>query len=240
MNREQETARLIRDVRPRLEASPAACGCAICPPRGARMPEREMERSLSALLDIGMPLALYQLPQVTENEMSPALVQRLAARYPHFVLFKDTSGGDGVARAELDLGGLFLVRGAEGGYAEHLKANGGSYNGLLLSSANYLGAALHAIVDLSEAGRGSEAEELSRRLTSLVEEVLGLVESIPEGNVFANSAKALDHHFAYGPDAEAAPAPRLHTGASLPRESLRAAGEALRRHGFLPERGYLA
>ena len=52
-------------------------------------------------------------------------VAALAGEFPNFILFKDTSGADRVAQSGLDLGGVFMVRGAEvGGYSrcerEHL------------------------------------------------------------------------------------------------------------------------
>ena len=61
--------------------------------------------------------SVCQLPQVTGNEMSPAIVAALAARFSNFYLFKDTGGNDRVAESGLELDGVFLVRGAEGDYA---------------------------------------------------------------------------------------------------------------------------
>ncbi len=141
----------------------ALCGFAACPPRGDDLTQEEIGSALGELLSLGAPLALYQLPQVTENEMSPDLVASLARRFPNFVLFKDTSGADRVTVAQaagLDLEGVFLVRGAEGGYAAHLRPNGGGYDGLLLSTANSFGAQLSSIIDLSldgRSGRGRRA-----------------------------------------------------------------------------------
>jgi len=131
------------------------------------------------------------------------------------------------------------VRGAEGGYAEHLLPNGGGYDGLLLSTANSFGAQLSLIVELSDAGRRAEAGALSSRLSALVVELFGIVGSLQAGNPFANAAKAVDHFFAYGPRALAAPPPRLHAGSALPREVLAATWDALRRYDLLPVRGYL-
>lgn len=220
----------------------ALCGFAVCPPRGVDLTQEEIGRALGELLSLGAPLALYQLPQVTENEMSPGLVASLARRFPNFVLFKDTSGADRVTAAQgtgLDLEGLFLVRGAEGEYAAHLRPNGGGYDGLLLSTANSFGAQLSSIIELSEAGRRVEADELSSRLSDLVAELFALVGSLPDGNPFANAAKAADHFFAFGPRALAAPPPRLHAGSVLPREILAATWDALRRYDLLPVWGYL-
>lgn len=237
-----EAAASIRETSSRLAGKPlgrSAFGYAVCPPRGADLSQSDLEDALSGLLSHGLPMALYQLPQITENEMSPELVADLAERFPNFILFKDTSGRDSVTTAGLDLGDVFLVRGAEGDYARHLKANGGTYDGLLLSTANSFGAQLWSILELSRAGRGAEAARLSARLSSLVAAVFKLVETVPVGNAFTNAGKAVDHFFAYGPKGLEAPAPRLHAGIHLPVEVLEDTRDVLLRHELMPKRGYL-
>jgi len=235
-----EAARVVRETSARLGDAP--CGFAVCPPKGSDLTQQAIGRALENLLALAAPLALYQLPQVTENEMSSGLVASLAHRFPNFILLKDTSGVDRVAAAQaagLDLEGVFMVRGAEGEYAAHLRPNGGGYDGLLLSTANSFGAELSEIIELSLAGRRAEAEQISSRLSALVVELFTVVESIPDGNPFANAAKAADHFFAFGPQALAAPPPRLHAGSVLPREVLSATYDALRRYDLLPGCGYL-
>ena len=86
-------------------------GFTVCPPHGADLPQADMLSALSSVLDRGLPTALYQLPQVTQNEMSPETLQRLALDYPNFYLFKDTSGRDQVLTAGLDYAGVRFVRG---------------------------------------------------------------------------------------------------------------------------------
>ena len=73
----------IEATRSRLSDSQAEvlCGFAVCPPRGRGLSQQEIGDALSRLLSSGEPLALYQLPQITENEMSPALVAGLARRF---------------------------------------------------------------------------------------------------------------------------------------------------------------
>jgi hypothetical protein len=215
------------------------CGFAVCAPRGSDLTQDQIGAALVDLLSLGEPLALYQLPQITQNEMSPGLVAALAARFPGFVWFKDTSGRDAVTDAGVDVGGVFLVRGAEGDYARALKTEGGAYDGLLLSTANSFGGELAAIVELSAAGRHAEAHRLSDRLASLVAEVFGIVAGVTAGNAFANAGKAVDHFYAHGPDALGAPAPRLHAGSLLPPDVLEATRDALARHDLLPRQGYL-
>ena len=67
----------------------------------------------------------------------------------------------------------------------------------------------------------------------MVKDVFAFVAGLPDGNVFANANKAMDHFFARGPNAASV------TPARLPVEVIRQAGAALERHSFLPPRGYL-
>ena len=75
------------------------CGFTVCPPKGEHLSQGEIRDALSQILDLGLPVALYQLPQVTQNEMSPDTVVELAERFPNFCLFKDSSGTDAIAQA---------------------------------------------------------------------------------------------------------------------------------------------
>jgi hypothetical protein len=215
------------------------CGFTVCPPAGKDLSQAAIRDSLVPMLEQQAPISLYQLPQVTENEMSAELVTELAERFSNFYLFKDTSGHDRVALSHAALGGVFLVRGAEGDYIRWLAAAGGPYAGFLLSTANSLALPLHQLIELLENGRRAEAENLSERLTSLVTESFRLVATVGAGNPFANANKAMDHFFAYGPHALAVPPPRLHAGSRLPMDVIRGTGEALRSHGFMPDKGYL-
>lgn len=219
--------------------SRSVCGFAICPPRGAELNQAAIQAELTRAFEIGLPLALYQLPQVTLNEMSPELLTSLAQRYPHFLLFKDTSGTDKVALSGQDLAGVFMVRGMEGDYHRWLKTAGGPYNGFLLSAANSFAPQLDQMIELTEQGRQSEAQSLSDRIAAVVSGTFDLVRSVPDGNVFSNGGKAIDHFHAHGPRAELQASPRLYSGQSLPVELIRKCGELLTRHGLMPKQGYL-
>jgi dihydrodipicolinate synthase/N-acetylneuraminate lyase len=215
------------------------CGFTVCPPKGRDLSQAHIERELAGVLELGLPTSLYQLPQVTQNEMAPETVAALADRFPNFILFKDTSGADRVAAAGLDLGGVFLVRGAERDYAQWPKSGSGPYDGFLLSTANGLAAPLARVIDLLQAGHAAEAGELSARLTTVVDEVFALAAPLPFGNAFANANKAIDHCCAHGPGAVAVIPPRTHAGPRLPESLIHATAGALGRCGFLPESGYL-
>src|SRR4030095_7507490 len=78
----------------RALAKARVCGFTHCGPRGQGTAEEETRRALRCVLDAGLPTAIYQLPQVTQNEMSVESVAGLAKQYENFMLFKDTSGED--------------------------------------------------------------------------------------------------------------------------------------------------
>ncbi len=215
------------------------CGFTVCPPRGAQLTQERIQADLETVLALNLPTAIYQLPQITANEMSPALIARLAEYYPNFFLLKDSSGSDRVALADSNQSGIFLVRGAEGHYSEWLQESGGPYHGLLLSTANCFSAQLRAIVTLLENGRIKEAKNLSDRLTQVVDLVFKLVSNLPQGNPFTNANKALDHFLAYGSEADRFPPPMLYSGIRLPEKVIREVGEIFKNSQLMPKTGYL-
>jgi len=220
-------------------AKSRVAGFTVCPPRGKDLTQQQIGAALESILETGMPVSLYQLPQVTENTLSAELVAKLAERFPHFHLFKDTSGADAVALAGQDPRGVFMVRGAEGDYLRWLKKAGGPYDGFLLSTANCFARELHRIVSATGSDRAGEMAELSQRLTAAVREAFAAVRDVPKGNPFANANKAMDHCFAHGPGAATVIPPRLHAGIRLPLEVVRDIGQILVRYDLMPDRGYL-
>jgi dihydrodipicolinate synthase/N-acetylneuraminate lyase len=172
--------------------------------------------------------------------MSPALVSDLAHRYPNFYLFKDTSGEDRVATSGVDTADVFMVRGAEGHYAGHLRESGGLYDGFLLSTANCFAPELARIIKLLETGKHDEAAELSGRVWNVVEAVFATVSDLSFGNPFANANKAIDHVLAWHPYTADHPTPVTHSGNRLPEVAVHTARHTLEEQHLLPERGYLA
>lgn len=215
------------------------CGFTVTPPKGADLDQSIIHGELEGILELGYPTALYQLPQITGNEMSPETVSDLAARYENFYLFKDTSGKDRVAISGVSTADVFMVRGAEGGYAKHLKPAGGLYDGFLLSTANSFAAELNDIVELVFAGRHEEAAALSARVETVVNGVFDAVSALPYGNPFANANKAIDHVRAYLPDHGTVPAPMTHSGNRIPRDAVELAERLLGEQDLLPGHGYL-
>jgi len=219
-------------------AKTRVCGFVICPPRGKDVSQNEMERWFEKVLEAGIPTALYQLPQVTQNEISAELVSNLAGRFSNFIMFKDSSEADRVVTSGKDLDGVFMVRGAEGNYAQWLKTAGGGYDGFLLSTANCFAKELRQMITDLENGQADCANEMSARLTGTVSAVFDLVSPFPDGNAFANANKAMDHFFAYGPKAATVPPPRVHAGSSLPTEMIVETGKILDSYGLMPSKGY--
>ena len=199
-----------------------------------------MERGLVPILETGAPVALYQLPQMTQNEIGPALACALAEQFPNFTLFKDSSGADRVILSGKNLGGVFTMRGAEGDYARWFRAAGGSYDGFLLSTANCFAPELSEMFRHASLGELDKAEVISKKITAIINEVFHLVSPVARGMIFANANKAIDHFFAYGPQAAESPGPRLHCGICLPKEIILQTGEVLDKHGVMPAKGYLA
>ncbi|WP_309714086.1 dihydrodipicolinate synthase family protein [Armatimonas sp.] len=224
-----------------LRTHPAVVGVTICPPKGSDLSQQALFDGLAQVLTRGWPTALYQLPQVTQNELAPETVAALVTEFANVILFKDTSGEDRVAQSGLDFGGVFLVRGAEkGGYAPWPRTNGGPYDGFLLSTANVFAPELSKMLQLLDSGERAAAEALSQKLETVVSAAFVLVAEFPHGNAFANANKVLDHCRAYGDDALAIEPPLLYSGARLPQAFITDGVALLRAHGLLAEKGYLA
>ncbi|MBA3588570.1 dihydrodipicolinate synthase family protein [Methylibium sp.] len=214
----------------------SVCGFTVCPPKGRELTQAQIHDALDRVLATGLPISLYQLPQITENEMSANTVEELARNHANFLLLKDTSGEDRVAAAGFRE--AFLVRGAEGGYARHLSLGGGAYDGLLLSTANCFGPQYAEMIEHLRQDR-TAAQAISDRIERVADEVFAAAAKLPYGNAFTNANKALDHFMAHGPQAREIAGPRLHSGHRLPDELIDPAGNALDRHGLMPARGYL-
>lgn len=215
------------------------CGITVTPPKGSELPQEVIREELSSLLSVGLPAALYQLPQITENRMSPETVSSLAAEYPNFYLFKDTSGEDHVALDGELPEDLFLVRGAEGDYYRRLEGAGGPYDGFLLSTANSFPAELSRIIEAVEWRDVEQAKQLSDRLSSVVGKAFSIVQRLPFGNPFANANKVVDHFMAHGGGWKKAACPMTHSGEVMPDVIVERTAELLQEYRLIPERGYL-
>lgn len=214
-------------------------GITVCPPSGAYLLQHEIGQALNEVLNFGLPTAIYQLPQITENEICTDLFLKLAEENPNFLLLKDTSGEDKIALEADGSHGVFLVRGAEGDYAKWLKESGGPYDGFLLSSCNCFSLYLQKMIQMLEVGESDLANEMSTKLTTIFYNVFQLVKDLPYGNPFTNTNKAIDFYMAFGWEAGQKRPPRLHAGELLPTTVLEKTGELLKARSLLPKNGYM-
>ncbi len=211
-------------------------GITVCPPKGRDLDQLRIAQSLRRVLAMNIPTALYQLPQVTENEMTPDTVADLANEFPNFYMFKDTSGKDRVALSGKDFGGVFLVRGSEqNGYARWTRRVGGPYDGFLLSTANVFAPELSRIIRMQMNGDAGAAAELSDRLERLVEKAFQIVANHPDGNPFTNANKLLLEVRRLGKHASKRLPPMLYSGNRLPPELLAAFVGLIDQHPWLDQ-----
>lgn len=202
-------------------AAPAVVGITVCAAKGADRTQSEIQTGLERVLKQNIPTALYQLPQVTQNEMTAETVSNLAARFPNFYMFKDTSGIDRVAESWANHQSVFMVRGSEkSGYAQWLRSVGGNYDGFLLSTANCFAQELTQTIQACESGNPSEAIRLSDEISRIVSASFEIVSDLTVGNAFTNANKAIDHLKLYGSHFREHPSPMLIGGTRLPMELL--------------------
>ncbi|MHA1204399.1 MAG: dihydrodipicolinate synthase family protein [Candidatus Heimdallarchaeaceae archaeon] len=214
-------------------------GFVICPKKGKELTQDEIKNDIIELLEKDYPFVLYQLPQVTENELTPELVEYLVKSYYNVYMLKDSSGADRIANSDRDYRSLVILRGAEGNYFEQLKVVGGRYDGFLLSTGNSFPKELYSLIDLINKGKNEQAQKLSERLTNAVNEVFKLAQTIPEGNAFTNSNKLIDHFNAYGEKWRDFSAPRLHSGKRIDDTLLEQTVKILIKYEFLKKEGYM-
>ena len=215
------------------------CGFTVCPPKGKNISQAEMLNDLSDILDLKLPIAIYQLPQVTENEMEPETVRILAEKYPNFYFFKDTSGTDAVIHSKVNLGGVFTVRGAEGDYDKWVYRGDGGYCGFLLGSANCFAKEIAQVLTYCKRSNYEEAKALSSRIARIVEAMMAKVSDLPSGNAFTNANKCIDHIRAFGADWNKVPMPMLHSGVRIPLPYVAHALECMKTNAIDTGKGYM-
>lgn len=203
-------------------------GFVICAPNGVRDPAAQ-EATLAEVLELGLPMAFYQLPQVTGVLVEPALVAALAERYPNLILGKDSGGGDELAKSRLLSRRLMLLRGAEGDPTAMLRGEGAVYDGLLLSTVNCFPAEYDALL----AGTGSFGA-----FGEVIAETFAAAGAAPVSNAFSDANRAMDHVLYHGKKTLERPAPLCIGGRPLPMELVALAYGAMERRGLVPETGY--
>jgi dihydrodipicolinate synthase/N-acetylneuraminate lyase len=204
------------------------CGFTVCPPAGRHQTQSDLKQALSRILQRELPVALYQLPQVTEIEIDPETVADLVEEFPNLVLFKDTSGHDRVAQSNVELRDLFLTRGAEGSYARWLRPAGGPYDGFLLSTANVFAPQLDRMIGYLRQGDPDRAKAEIAAVEQVVPQIFDLVRPLSVGNPFTNANKVIEQLLVHRPEADNDDTPpRLYGGGLVPREIMKQAHQCL-------------
>ena len=219
-----------------------ACGVVgftICAPKGKELSQETIGAELEKTLQLGLPTAIYQLPQVTENVIAPKTLSYMAGKYPNFYLFKDTSGADQAILSGLDFGKVFFVRGMEGDYYDWFAGDRARYPGFLLSSANCFASLLKEMLHAANAGDDALARELSDKVQGMIDAVFAYVADLAGGNAFANTNKCFEHCLAYGAQWDQFPMPMRHCGDVVPVQYIAFAAQTLKKIGFMREKGYL-
>jgi len=186
-----------------------------------------------------MPIALYEIPQITGNRIASETFQALIAAHEEIILFKDSSGEDRLAGEASMLDSPVMVRGFESAYAPSLRAGGGDYDGLLLASANVFGQELVAIVRATLSGKLDAAARHGVALEQRVAACFDAVGGVPVGNAFANAMRVLDHVMAHGNRVGEVQPPTLFDGTKIDPAVVDVVATVLDRSGLRPETGYL-
>lgn len=227
-----------RDNGPDAMKALHVCGFTVCAPRGRNLAECEIKEELERILTLGYPTVLYQLPQITLNEISPETVAELAMKYSNFYMFKDTSGKDQVKLSKKDFGNVFFVRGAEGDYEKWSYRSGGCYDGFLLSSANTFGRELRFVLEALQAGELNEAKRSAGMISEIIGKVFSDTAELEGGNVFANANKCIDHILAYGERWDESDTPMRHCGKRIPEKYIESTYAVMKKFGKIPDEGY--
>jgi len=216
-------------------------GIVVWPPVGTGVTQEEMVLHYRDICEgERLPVAMHQLPALTKNEITPATLARILAEHEGVIAFGDSSGDDEIARSP-DAGmGALLVRGAEGRYAESLRAYGGPYDGLVMGSANCLGGPVSEMMAALRTGQIEKAKSLGRSLSGLVRRLFEAGAGAPVGGVSSNVYRAVDHCLAYGRAYHEFPSPVLFDGSRLPERVLADVAAVLDDAGLVRETGYLA
>ncbi len=152
--------------------------------------------------------------------MSPETFLSLADEYANFIMFKDTSGEDRVARALADASGVSHGTRIGEGVTIALAARQptGNYDGFLLSTAT-TALQLSCSKSSSSARVGTRGGRSAVRSNSpLRRGCFRSCQSVYGRHPFTNANKAIDHLQRLGGDFRNFPTPMLISGASIPME----------------------
>ena len=193
-----------------------------CVPAGLEDKEAQL-REMGRVLDMGLPMAFYQLPLVTGVTVDPEVVKELADRYSNLIVAKDSGGKDEMAKSGLLKDRLMLLRGAEGDQTDMITGSGAIYDGLLLSTVNCFAREhselMQGIRDCS--GYGDVISDVFAAVTK------------PVSNPFSDAVRAICYAKEYGEEALETKI-YCYNGETLPAELVTEATASLRRNQQIP------
>lgn len=169
-------------------------GLTLCAPIGDSITQKEIIDHFENILNnTSLPISIYQLPQIVKCKIKPETLKTLKNNFNKRIkIFKDTSGEDEVINSRMNFEDIIFLRGAEESYFNYLKPNG-KYDGFLLSSANPFGKLLRQIIDKIKENKLSEAEELSKTLSKVINTSFTEGQKLSFGNPFSNVNRGFVH-----------------------------------------------
>lgn len=199
----------------------------ICVPQGISDPVMQ-EKELSRILDLGVKMAFYQLPQMTGVTVSAETLKKLTDKYPNLIFGKDSGDDDALIESGIFKQRLMLFQGAEGDPTKYVMGEEPVYDALMLATVNCFPAIYADIL----AGKGGYD-----RIASIIEGTFEAAKVEPVSNVFSDAIRAIDHVIYYG---RLAPEVECHCiyGAPLPEKLIRTCAALFEEAGMMPEKGY--
>lgn len=184
-------ARWIEDQIGKRPLSGEVVALTVCPPVEPKATQGRILSHYERVMEAtDLPLAVYQLPQVTGCSLSAETFDRLVDS-GRVAFFKDTSGTDAVVANSQRATEVTMLRGAEGDYARWISPQG-PYDGWLLSTANGLAPELRHIQRAVRQGKRARARTLSDNLTAVVGSLFEIAERWPTENTFALVNRGVD------------------------------------------------
>lgn len=189
-----------------------------CVPAGLDAKEAQL-KEMGRILDVGLPMAFYQLPLVTGVTVDPAVVAELADKHANLIVAKDSGGADEMAKSGLLKDRLMLLRGAEGDQTEMVTGSSPIYDGLLLSTVNCF-AREHSELMQGKRDYSGYGDVISEVFAAVAE---------PVSNPFSDAVRAICYAKEYGPDAAKMDI-YCYNGKKLPAELAAKAAASLHRN----------
>ncbi len=199
----------------------------ICVPQGVADP-KEQEKELGRILDLGVKMAVYQLPQMTGVTISAETLKNLTDKYPNLIFGKDSDEENTLVSSGIFTNRLMLFQGAEGDPTKLVMGEEPVYDGLMLATVNCFPSIYADIL----AGKGGY-----ERIASIIEGTFKAAKAEPVSNIFSDAVRAIDHVLYYGRLAPKVDCYCIY-GALLPKKLIETCAALFEEAGMMPEKGY--